>query len=145
MKVLLDTSILVAALVRAHPRHPEARRWLARALTGELELVLAGHTLAELHATLTTLPVRPRISPETAGRLRDDSLPGTTEIVALSADDYRAVVRRGAELGLAGGVIYDALIARAADNAGVDRLVTLNEPHFRRAWPEGESRITGPA
>lgn len=144
MKVLLDTSTLVAALVRSHPRHERARPWLARAKAGELRLVIAAHTLAELHATLTVLPVRPRISPETAGRLRDENLPDSTEAVALEAEDYRQVVRRMAELGLAGGVVYDALIARAAEIAQVDRLITLNEADFRRAWPEGEDRISGP-
>lgn len=48
------------------------------------------------------------------------------------------------ELGLASGVVYDALIARAAALAGVDRLITLNESDFRRAWPEGATRVAGP-
>jgi predicted nucleic acid-binding protein len=142
--VLLDTSVLLAALVRSHPRHAQARPWLVRARAGEIVIVLAAHTLAELHATLTTLPVRPRISPQTAERLRNDNLPETTEIVALAVDDYRAVVQGAVELGLAGGVIYDALIARAAENGRADRLVTLNESDFRRAWPEGADRITSP-
>lgn len=144
MRVLLDTSVLVAALVRSHPRHADTRPWLARALAGEVALVVAAHTLAELHATLTALPVRPRISPQTALRLRTESLPRTTKVVALTADDYQVVVQRMAELGLAGGVVYDALIARAVEAAEVDRLVTLNETDFRRAWPEGRDRITGP-
>lgn len=144
MRVLLDTSVLVAALVRSHPRHGDARPWVARAQAGEVELVIAAHTLAELHATLTALPVKPRLSPETAGRLRDENLPEGTEIVALTADDYRAVLRSTVERGIAGGLIYDALIARAAEQAGVERLVTLNESHFRRAWPDGTGRITGP-
>lgn len=144
MKVLLDTSVLVAALVRAHPRHADAVPWLARALAGEIALVVAAHTLAELQATLTVLPLKPRISPQTALRLRRDSLPASTEVVALTAEDYEVIVGRISELGLAGGVIYDALITRAAETAGADRLVTLNERDFRRAWPEGEVRITGP-
>jgi predicted nucleic acid-binding protein len=144
VKVLLDTSILVAALVRDHPRHAKALPWLARALAGELEVVVAAHSLAELHATLTTLPVRPRISPETARRLRQENLPATTDVVALGAEGDESVVHRMSELDLAGGVVYDALIARAAELAGVELLVTLNETDFRRAWPEGEDRITAP-
>lgn len=144
MRVLLDTSTLVAALVRSHPRHAEARPWLARAQAGELELVIAAHSLAELHATLTVLPVRPKISPETAGRLREENLPASTEVVALAAQQYQEVVRRMIELGLAGGVVYDALIAKAAEIAKVDRLVTLNEADFLRAWPEGGETISGP-
>lgn len=144
MRVLLDTSVLVAALVRSHPRHAAALPWLARARSGELGLVVAAHCLAELDATLTTLPVRPRISPHTAVRLREENLPEATEVVALTTDDYGAVLGRVAALDLAGGVVYDALIARAAEVAGVDRLVTLNERDFRRVWPEGEERIAGP-
>lgn len=144
MRVLLDTSVLVAALVRSHPRHSQGRPWLTRALAGEVGLVVAAHTLAELHATLTSLPVRPRISPHTAARLRDDNLPPETEIVALTAEDYRVVLERVTELGLAGGVVYDGLIARAAEIAAVDRLLTLNERDFRRAWPQGDDRIGGP-
>lgn len=144
MRVLFDASILVAALVRSHGRHGVARPWLARAMRGELTPVVAAHTLAELHATLTVLPVRPRISPQTAERLREENLPESTEIIALTSEDYRAVIRRITDLGLAGGVVHDALIARAAEIGRVDRLVTLNQAHFRRAWPEGEDRITGP-
>ena len=144
MRALFDTSILVAALVRSHQRHADALPWLVRAQRGEVELVLAAHTLAELHATLTALPVKPRISPETAERLREDNLPETTEIVALTVDDYHAVLRTLVERGLSGGVVYDALIARVAKNARVDRLVTLNGRHFQRAWPEGLERIISP-
>lgn len=144
MRVLLDTSVLVAGIVRVHPRHEAARPWIAQALAGEIELVLAAHTLAELHAVLTTLPVQPRISPQTAERLRDTNLPADAEIVALSTDDYRHVLTRVAELGLAGGVVYDALIARVAETARVDRLITLNQRDFHRVWPEGGDRIGGP-
>lgn len=124
MRVLLDTSTLVAALVRSHPRHEQARPWLARARAGELDLVVAAYSLAELHAVLTTLPVRPRTSSQTAGRLRDDNLPDSTEVMALDAEEYRRFVRQMAELGLVGGVVHDAFIARPAEIAGVDRLVT---------------------
>lgn len=105
MRVLLDPSVLVAALVRSHPRHVESQPWLARVLAGEHELVLATHTLAELHAVLTTLPVRPRISPKTAQRLREDNLPPGTELVALDITDYREVLRRVVDLSLSGEVI----------------------------------------
>jgi predicted nucleic acid-binding protein len=47
-------------------------------------------------------------------------------------------------MGLSGGVIYDALIAHAAEKVGAERLLTLNGADFRRAWPEGESIIHAP-
>jgi predicted nucleic acid-binding protein len=63
VRVLFDTSMLVAALVRIHPRHSVALGWLSRALAGEITLIVAAHTLAELHATLTRLPPRCTASP----------------------------------------------------------------------------------
>lgn len=43
-------------------------------------------------------------------------------------------------MGLAGGIIYDALIAKAAWKANVDRLLTVNRSHFEKVW-EGESDV----
>jgi predicted nucleic acid-binding protein len=63
MKVFLDTSILVAAFVEGHPYHTQALPWVQRAKRREIQGVIAAHTLAELYAVLTALPVRPRISP----------------------------------------------------------------------------------
>jgi len=47
-------------------------------------------------------------------------------------------------MGLSGGIIYDALIARAAEKAGAERLLTFNESDFRRVWPEGASILLSP-
>ena len=47
-------------------------------------------------------------------------------------------------LGIVGGAVYDALILRAAANARVDQVVTLNEGDFRRVYPELGDRIVSP-
>jgi predicted nucleic acid-binding protein len=47
-------------------------------------------------------------------------------------------------LELSGGAVYDSLIARAAEKAGADRLLTLNPAHFHRVWPEGAAAILPP-
>ena len=62
-------------------------------------------------------------------------------IVALSASDQAETVHEIASQGLSGGIVYDGLIARVARSEQVDVLLTLNERHFRRVWPEGP--ITG--
>jgi len=49
-----------------------------------------------------------------------------------------------AKIGLAGGIIYDALIAKVAQKSRVGRLVTINVEDFRRVWPEGEDVIVAP-
>ena len=66
MKVFADTSVLVAAMVKAHPHHARAFPWLSKARQHSIELVVATHTLAELYAVLTSLPVQPRIAPGAA-------------------------------------------------------------------------------
>jgi predicted nucleic acid-binding protein len=144
MRVLFDTSVLVAGLVETHPMHPLAFPWLERAKAGEIELLVSTHTLAELFAVLTTLPLRPRLSPTIARQLIDGVVEASAAQVELSVADYNGVISRMAALGLAGGTVYDALIAWAAKKSGVDHLLTLNERHFRRVWPEGRGLILSP-
>lgn len=55
MRVLLDTSVLVAAMVEAHPAHERALPWLQRVEAGIDSGVVAAHSVAELYAVLTTL------------------------------------------------------------------------------------------
>ena len=144
MNVLFDTSVLVAAIVQPHPMHSRALSWLKQAKAGELRYLIASHTLAELYAVLTTLPVTPRISPATAWRLIRENVETAATVIPLTPTDYRLVLKRLAELGVSGGVIYDALIARAAQKAQVDRLLTLNPDDFARVWPEGEAVLSVP-
>jgi predicted nucleic acid-binding protein len=127
MKILFDTSVLVAAIVEPHPMHSRALPWLQRAKAGEFDFVVASHTLAELYAVLTTLPVKPRMLPATAWRLIHEN-----------------VVKHMADLGLSGGIVYDALIARAAQKSGVERLLTFNADDFTRLWPDGEAILFVP-
>ena len=144
MKVIFDTSFLIAGMVEAHPSHNRALPWLRKAKAGDLEFLVATHTLAELYAVLTSLPVTPRISPGTAARLIREDVEIPAKLISLSPSDYGAVIRRLSDLGLSGGVVYDALIARAAQKAKVDRLLTANPEDFKRVWPEGASIITVP-
>ncbi len=144
MKVLLDTSVLVAALVEPHPEHQRALPWLTKARTKSSETLISSHTIAEVYAVLSTLPVSPKISPGLAGRLIRESVEPRMTIVPLSTADYLATIRHLSELGLSGGAVYDALIVRAAQKSGADRIVTLNMNDFRRVWPEGASRIVAP-
>lgn len=144
MKVMFDTSVLVAGMVEPHPMHERALPWLKRARSGDLEFFVASHTLAELYAVLTTLPVSPRISPGAAWRLIREDVITAAKIISISPSDYGAVIRRVADLGMSGGIIYDAIITKAAQKAQVDRILTLNPDDFTRAWPEGATLISLP-
>lgn len=124
--------------------HERSLIWVKRAKAEELEMLVASHTIAELYGVLTTLPVRPRITPDTALRLILENVRKIAKIVPLSPSDYEATIERLAELGISGGAVYDALIARAAEKSGAERLLTLNASDFERVWPEGKSLLSLP-
>ena len=143
MRVLCDTSVIVQGLVATLPRFHRAARWLDRAKAQQLDLTVASHTLAETYATLTVLPQRPRLTPGEACLIIRD-LSSYVRVISLSASDYHAVIREMADLGVVSGGIYDALIARAARKAKVEKLLTFNVTDFRRIWPEGGSIVCEP-
>ncbi len=104
MKVLLDTSVLVAAMVEAHPMHERALPWLQRIRDGADVGLVAAHSIAELYAILTTLPIQPRISPITSKRLIRQNVLDVCQVISLSDLDYAAIVDHLSEAGLVGGV-----------------------------------------
>ena len=144
MKILLDTSVLVAALVEAHPAHERGKTWFKRVTSGTDKGLVAAHSLAELYAILTTLPVQPPISASDAQQLIQQNVAEKLEIVPLSSQDYLQVVEQLSEIGIVGGATYDALILRAAANAKVDLVVTLNEKDFRRVYPSLADKVVAP-
>jgi predicted nucleic acid-binding protein len=110
----------------------------------DFEFLVVSHSLAETYAVLTTLPVKPRISPSVARSLVRANIESSARIIPLSTSDYRTTIMRMAELGLSGGSIYDALIATVAQKVSADRLLTLNADDFYRVWPEGKDIISVP-
>lgn len=93
---------------------------------------VAAHGLAELYAVLTTLPVSPRITAGQARKLIRHNIASRMDVVALDGSDYQAAIELVTNLGLTGGIISDALHLRAAEKAGVDRLMTFNRRDFER-------------
>jgi predicted nucleic acid-binding protein len=144
MKILLDTSTLVAGLVEDHPAHERALPWLQRIKNGSNTGVISAHTLAELYAILTSLPLRPRLTPRSVQRLIEDDVLACFEVIPLTESDYQTVISRLSDLGITGDAVYDALIAQAAVNASVDQVVTLNQRDFLRVHPELASKIISP-
>lgn len=135
MRILFDTSVLIAAMIEGHSAHRVALPWLQRVKAKADAGLVAAHTLAELYAVLTRLPVSPRISPAMALRLIQNNVLDTCTVVTLSDSDYTALLNHLADLGIVGGAVYDGLLMHAAWIAGVDRVVTLNAHDFRRVYP----------
>lgn len=144
MKVFFDTSVLVAALVKLHPMHSQATNWLKRAKSHDLDMIISSHTLAELYAVLTTLPVSPKITPEMAWRLISENIEGIATIISLSSSEYITTIKHLRDSGLSGGIIYDALAFKAAIKSNADKLITFNVSDFKRLWPDEKIRILSP-
>src|SRR6185312_7371441 len=61
MKEFFDTSVLVAACLGDHPHHEASAKAFVKA--AKKRSSCAAHSLAELYSTLTSLPLKPMISP----------------------------------------------------------------------------------
>lgn len=108
--VALDTSAAIPLLVQTHRAHDEVRRWW----NGQ-EIALCGHALVETYSVLTRLPGDVRLTPADAARLLRERFGAP---LLLSAKNTRRVPETLARLGIAGGAVYDALIALAASEHG---------------------------
>ena len=106
MTVAVDTSVAVPLLVRSHQYHAEVVRWW----DGQ-EVALSGHALAETYSVLTRLPGDARLSAPDAAHLLDERFAPPLTFSSRQARTVHAVLSR---LGIAGGAVYDGLVALAA-------------------------------
>jgi predicted nucleic acid-binding protein len=145
MRVCLDTSVLVAALVEDHPHHSPANSVLLAAKGGKIQACTSAHALAELYAVLTRAPFTPPIYPSEVLQMIEQTVLPLVDVVALSGAEYRQVVTECAKAGWTGGAIYDAIHIRAAKKGRSERLYTFNLRHFRAmAGDDFQDRISTP-
>jgi predicted nucleic acid-binding protein len=137
VKVYLDTNVLVAASVEEHPHHVPSFDLVHAVKQGSLKGCIGTHGLAEFYSVLTRAPFTPRVHAAEAGRLLDDNILPYFEVVALSAADYKSVLRSCATAGWTGGVVYDAAHLHSALKAKCERVYTFNVKDFRALAPEG--------
>ena len=111
MTLAVDTSVAIPLLVRSHQHHADVVRWW----DGQ-ELTLSGHALAEIYSVLTRLPGDARLSAEDAARLLDARFTAPLTLSDAIAAKVHVTLSR---LGIAGGAVYDGLVALAAKEHGV--------------------------
>jgi len=102
----LDTSVAIALLVKTHSEHPAIVRWWA-----DREIALCGHAVAETYSVLTRLPGDLRLAPADAARLIAERFADPLILGPRVAKRLPDVL---SGLGIAGGAVYDALVALAA-------------------------------
>lgn len=108
----IDTSVAVPLLVQTHAAHAAVVRWWAGR-----QVALGGHALVETYSVLTRLPGDVRMAPQDAARLLQDRFSPPLLLGPQTTRDLPDVLSR---LGIAGGAVYDALVALAAVEHEVD-------------------------
>jgi predicted nucleic acid-binding protein len=141
VKRFFDTSVLVAVFYGGHPAH-EAAIQCYRDATPRTAFC-AAHSVAELYAVMTRLPVRPAIAPEQCMLFVNDVRERFT-LVSLTGAEYVATVASAAKSGLPGGNVYDALILACAGKAAAEVVYTLHAKDFERIAPDLAGRIQSP-
>jgi predicted nucleic acid-binding protein len=127
---------MVAAVCPWHPQNQSARLAIDKQRDLGRTLAIPAPALVETYSVLTRLPSPHRLAPEVAWQLIEENYLRDGEIVSLTADSYLRVVRDAAREGVAGGRIYDLVIAECARDSRATALLTLNSKHFDPA-PEG--------
>ncbi len=143
MKYLFDSSVLIAAFLEQHPMHTRAFPWLKKAKTGEIEWIVAGHSIAEVYSVLTTLPASPKMSPAMAEKLISKNIPKHV-IISLATSEYLSVIKSLSNQGLIGGIVYDALIDKVGVKSKVDKILTFNIKDFEKISKLGKENILSP-
>jgi predicted nucleic acid-binding protein len=141
LKEFFDTSVLVAAFWEGHPRHEACFKLFSRADRKKSACGL--HTLAELYATMSALPVREVISPLEA-LLFVQEVRDRCQLVNLDEAEYWETIETAAIRGNTSGRVYDALLLRCAKKWKATTIYTLNVKHFAAIEPELAARIRTP-
>ncbi len=139
MSVLLDSSVLIAALAPDEDRHAES---LALLMQGEA--VIYAHALLETFSTLTGGRLGVKVDADFAAQLLSQTVMPRVQVVELTADELLAALRLARLHGVRGGAVYDFMHLVAARKASVAVLYTLNLTDFQHLRRESDPEIQRP-
>lgn len=141
MKYFFDSSVLVPVFLDDHIHHEAS--FAAFLTASRKNAVCAAHTLAEVFSALTRIPAPNRATANEA-MLFMELIDRQFSFVTLETREYRAVLKDCSEIGIVGGTVHDALIARCALKSGADVLYTWNVGDFRRLGSDISKRVRTP-
>jgi predicted nucleic acid-binding protein len=139
--IFVDSSVWVASFSDRHPHH-EASRPLLEGLRRSTS-ACAVHSLAEVYASLTRLPGESRAHPRAAMQYLERMQQRTT-VISLDGREYFETIDAMSRRGMAGAVVYDALILACASKVRAERIYTWNLRHFRAVAPDLAAKIMTP-
>ena len=141
MKEFFDTSVLVAAFWGGHRDHAASIKLLGAA--NKKQSACAVHTLAEVYAAMTALPIRPILPPEQVILFVQEVRDRLT-LAPLDENEYFETLQQAANAGFTSGRVYDALILRCAVKVKAQTIYTWNLKHFQAIAPGLAGRIRTP-
>jgi predicted nucleic acid-binding protein len=141
VRAFLDTSVLIATFYEDHTHHEPSLEVFLK--FGKRDVSCATHSLAEVFSVLTGMPGKNRVSADEAMLFISD-IEERVSLVSSEISDYKQALLLASKLEIAGGAIYDALIAQAAMKVRARRIYTWNLKHFARLGPEIASRAISP-
>ncbi len=132
--IFVDTSVVIAASLPYDPRQAPCIKRLATA--DARGGACAAHTLSEIFAVLTRLPLPYRVPTEAALQIvRHTSK--RLSVITLTSAEHMTTIERFVSEGLTGATIYDVLILSCARKANATRIYTLTF-----ASPESDYNVT---
>ena len=135
MKLFFDSSALIPVFYADHEHHNASASVFLPAGKGFLCPSFAG----EVYASLTGLPIRPRITgPE--GSAIVSQIRGRLRLVPLSEAAEYATALESTSPADGGGAVYDALIAACALKAGATKPIAWDVKHFNSIGLDPKSR-----
>jgi len=141
MKAFLDTNVLVAVIYEDHPHHTASFELFTR--FEKKKMSCGAHSLAEVYSTLTRMPGRHRIDSVQA-MLFIREIRDRITIIGLTPDEYFEALETFAALGILGGAIYDAVLAKCALKSHAEKLFTWNRRDYERLGPDIVARLHTP-
>ena len=132
MREFFDTSVLVAAFWGGHRDHAASVKLLGAA--NKKQSACAMHTLAEVYAAMTALPIRPILPPEQV-MLFVQEVRDRLTLVPLDESEYFETIQQAANAGFTSGRVYDALLLRCAVKVKAQTIYTWNLKHFQAIAP----------
>lgn len=120
----VDTSVAVAALDESHAAHLSCRPVVA-----QRRPALAGHAGFETYSVLTRLPGPQRASPALVSNVLARAFPIRCWLDQTHQND---LLERLGDLGITGGMVYDALVGESARRVG--RVLLTRDGRAQRTY-----------
>jgi len=141
VREFFDASVLIAAFWAKHVNHEASIRLVASA--NKRSSACGLHSVAEVYATMSALPVQPMIPTEQV-LLFVEEIRTRLTLVSLEEIEFFETVQKAAQQGLTSGKIYDALLFRCAAKCKAQTIYTWNLKNFQAVATDLADRIRNP-